>query len=1012
MFRRQRNYKFLKIEAVLIIASASCAAFGQTPAKNDACETLPAHPSEREMTDAQTHCYQFDLRKDDYSQIRVEQKGVDVALKLFDAKGKLLANIDSPNGMHGFENLFFIADEAGVYKLKVISLSANAANGAYVVFRESSRPATEKDRRQVEAETAIGQAKNSSLPQEALAGYRKASELFRANGDHHGEARTFVEAGIVSHKIGDRSSALTFFEKALPLFKAASDEREVAKTLKEIGAVYFVSGENKKAIEYFEKALPLFKADDALEKADSLQSIGNVYLRLTELPKALEYYSQAAPLFRAANNSSGEVDTLSNSGLVYLELGQKQKALDIFTQALSIIRKNGIKQSEVAVLNNIGRANDDLGNKEKALEHFNLALSITGKKQEKAAILLSIGKIHYDAGDKQKALEHFEQSLQMFRAVGDRFGEITAANAVGRAYSGLGDKRKAIEYYSLALRLYKNFGHKRGEAFTLNNLMFVAASLGNRPLAIFYGKQSINVFQQLRASIQKLGKEAQRSFVKSVETAYRGLAGFLIEEGRVLEAQEVLALLKEEEFYQFTQRSPDSASGSIRPIGLNAKESEAAQIYRDLTDKIAAATRRFSELETERRAQPLAPEKQAEAQKLQTELTALNERFANLLQELSVKFGEPKPPAGAVETPTLQTNAWHKKLAELGGDAVLLTTLLTENRYYIIMTTANAQTVRSVEISPADLNEKIIKLREILEEPRSDALPATRELYQILVKPIEADLARTNAKTLLWSLDGALRYVPLAALHDGRGFLVEKYASVLVTLAQPPELDRAVPENWRALGAGVSAAIENLPPLPQVPVELKSIVKDENAANPRTEKGIFVGKRLLDREFSRANFGDALRQKNQLVHLATHFVFRPGKDADSFLLLGDGDRLNLADWQTSDLFDLSGVELLTLSACETALGAADASGAEIESFGVIAQRRGAKTVLASLWSIADSSTAQLMTEFYRQYQKGKETISKAEALRRAQLTLLKKRRTSRNYQHPAYWGAFIVVGDL
>ena len=88
------------------------------------------------------------------------------------------------------------------------------------------------------------------------------------------------------------------------------------------------------------------------------------------------------------------------------------------------------------------------------------------------------------------------------------------------------------------------------------------------------------------------------------------------------------------------------------------------------------------------------------------------------------------------------------------------------------MTTADAQKVRSVEISPADLNRKIVNLREILEDPRSNPLPATQKLYQIPVKPIEADWRAANATTLLWSLDGALRYVPFAALHDGRNFLV------------------------------------------------------------------------------------------------------------------------------------------------------------------------------------------------------------------------------------------------
>lgn len=134
-------------------------------------------------------------------------------------------------------------------------------------------------------------------------------------------------------------------------------------------------------------------------------------------------------------------------------------------------------------------------------------------------------------------------------------------------------------------------------------------------------------------------------------------------------------------------------------------------------------------------------------------------------------------------------------------------------------------------------------------EPRSAALPDAQKLYQILVKPLEADLTALKAETLLWSLDGTLRYVPFAALHDGEKYLVEKYTNAVVTLAQPPADSPVSPKNWRALGAGVFIGIGDFEPLANVPAELKAIVSDEAAK--KNEKGIFTGKYLLDEDFSR-----------------------------------------------------------------------------------------------------------------------------------------------------------------
>jgi CHAT domain-containing protein len=153
-------------------------------------------------------------------------------------------------------------------------------------------------------------------------------------------------------------------------------------------------------------------------------------------------------------------------------------------------------------------------------------------------------------------------------------------------------------------------------------------------------------------------------------------------------------------------------------------------------------------------------------------------------------------------------------------------------------------------------------------------------------------------------------------------------------------------------------------------------------------------------------FKDTAASVFQLVHVASHFQFSAGgTEANSFLLLGDGQELTLSDIRMNN-YRFDNVDLLTLAACDTGLGGGrDANGREIEGFGVIAQQQGAKAVLATLWSVADQSTASLMTELYRGRQS--QHLTKSEALRQAQLSLLGQSR----YSHPFYWASFILMGN-
>jgi len=171
-------------------------------------------------------------------------------------------------------------------------------------------------------------------------------------------------------------------------------------------------------------------------------------------------------------------------------------------------------------------------------------------------------------------------------------------------------------------------------------------------------------------------------------------------------------------------------------------------------------------------------------------------------------------------------------------------------------------------------------------------------------------------------------------------------------------------------------------------------------------RGILGGQFLGDDAFTKDSLRNNLQRHHPLVHIAIYFLLVPGDASSSFLLLGNGEKLTLTDIkdEADNLF--GDVELLTLSACETGLQKErDSDGREIDSFAELAQRKGAQAILASLWQVADPSTSRLMTEFYQKRQNKK--LTKAEALQKAQLSLLK----DSVYSHPYFWSPFILIGN-
>ncbi|MEZ5426932.1 MAG: CHAT domain-containing protein [Pyrinomonadaceae bacterium] len=900
--------------------------------------------------------------------------------------------------------------------------------------------------------------------QNALSGFEYARTLYRKIGDQYGEATALEGIGSVYAVLGDKEKALDHYRRAMTLYEIQKAPLEQSEMLNKIGLIESLLGNQKEALELYREALPISR-DIELEtlEARTLRNMGLVYSGLGQKEKALNYYYQALsiqndkiksyPFYTNVEDKLEEAITLNHIGTIFAELGNSQKALEFFHRALPILIIFGHKQGEVAILNNIGLSYSNLGERQKALKYYFQALQVSSAieyEKAAAAALTNIGTIYLDLGDNRRALQFYNRALGINKSAGDRRNEARNLNNLGLVY-GLEKDRKAFDFFNQALLAQRSIGDKAGEANTLRNLMWLWEKFANSRIAILYGKQSVNKYQELRQAIQGLDKDIQKDYLGKVEPTYRGLADLLISEGHFARAEQVLRMLKEEEFFDFVRRDSDEIKNLNQTVALNEKEQKLIEKYNELADRVTEIGREFQEIERQKRELSrenlnLPTDQQKRFEKLSAQLQTANAAFSLFLEKTLIE-----ELGGQVAKEIEYDRNLQAKLRRWGDGTVALYTVVGEDRYRVIVTTPTVQTDGKTEIKRADLNKKIFAFRQALQNPKIDPRPLGRELYDILIKPVEKVLDGVGAKTLVWSLDGTLRYVPLAALSpDGNGYLVEKYQNVIITPKTRDDISDSVAE-WRALGLGVSeqqtVPLPDRPdekvyfdPLPGAREELMAIIRDEQGVD---EKGVLIGRRYLNGDFTARNLSDSLlsetadgRKKYTVVHIASHF--RLGSNwSNSFLLLGNGEVLTLEEITNSPNISFGEVDLITLSACNTAF-ADGTNGKEIDSLAEAIQTRSGKAVLATLWSVSDESTSLLMSEFYR-LRKEHPGMTKAEAIQLAQRAMiggnlksgeasgkrdvgvlkmgnrkeLSEFREDENapFAHPFYWSPFILIGN-
>ena len=353
------------------------------------------------------------------------------------------------------------------------------------------------------------------------------------------------------------------------------------------------------------------------------------------------------------------------------------------------------------------------------------------------------------------------------------------------------------------------------------------------------------------------------------------------------------------------------------------------------------------------------------------------------------------------------------------NSAIIYVTAYPEELQLILYTPGSDPILKTIpDAKHKELKKLVKKLRyEIINYDTDSYLAPAQQLYDWLIAPIAAELAAANIDTLLFSMDEGLRTLPVAVLHDGSQFLIEKYSVSLIPSVSLMDTNYRPLQDTRVLAMGASEFTSESP-LPAVPIELETISQQ-----------LWQGSKFINEEFTRNNLlNERKKYPYPIIHLATHAEFLPGPPSTSYIQLWGSEKIKLD--QIRELgWSQPAVDLLVLSACKTAVGG---KNAEL-GFAGLAVAAGVKSALASIWYVSDEGTLGLMTEFYTHLNNAQ---IKAEALRQAQLTMLRGEVViadgelrgsgtrgavvlpsalgnveNNNLSHPYYWAAFIMIGS-
>ncbi len=733
-------------------------------------------------------------------------------------------------------------------------------------------------------------------------------------------------------------------------------------------------------------------------------------------------------------------DPYFEQGLKAFQRGAFEEAVSRWAEAVSSYEREGKPAEQINALIHLSQAYSALGQYKQAMKNLETALELAERSQDaarSAAVLASLGNVYIAMGPPETAETYLRRSLRLAREVGDASLTAGVLNDLGTLFAKENKNTEAIAAYQESVVLATRAGHPSLSVRALINTAVASRQKGDP-------QESHTLLETARDQVRQLSPSYDTAVAWiSLGVAYRDLRGSLPTSsdhltlrasGAFTEAATLAeklgdrrtssyawgylgTLYEDERRYaealQLTRRAIFAAQQVHAPESLYRWQWQAGRLLKSLgaiDDAIAAYRGAVYTLQSIR--QELSAGCGGSQRSLRESVGPVYLELVDLLLRRA-RSGQNRDQVQAYLLEA-RDHVESLKVAELrdyfrddcvdlalskvttldvvSQTAVVVYPVLLPDRTELLVSLPSGVKQFSVPVGADTLTQEVRQFRRTLEKRTTrEYLPHAQQLYEWLIRPLEADFASLRVDTLVFVPDGPLRTIPMAALHDGKQFLVSKYALAItpgLNLTDPRPISRT---RLKVLAVGVTEPVLGFPPLPNVSTELQTL------------RTLFRSTTLVDQEFRVSQFEEALKdQQFTIVHIASHAHF--GSDvATTFLLAFDGkltmDRLG----QLIGVFKFRDdpLELLTLSACETA------AGDDRAALGLagVAIKAGARSALATLWDINDRVSSDLVADFYQELQDP--SRSRAKALQRAQLKILADPR----YEHPGFWSPFLLINN-
>ncbi|MGB7441119.1 MAG: CHAT domain-containing protein [Coleofasciculaceae cyanobacterium] len=851
------------------------------------------------------------------------------------------------------------------------------------------------------------------------------TELRKINKSKVSQNSDAIEQGISFYQAGRFIEAAQVWQQAFQTYQTQGQYLNQSLSLSYLSLAYQELGKWPEAEKVISKSLKLLTNQQPVTTesqqilAHTLNSQGSLQLAMGQTEAALDTWKRAAEAYAQAEDRVGMLGSQINQAEALQALGMYQRA-----------------RSSLEQLNEQLQAQPDSSLKAQGLENLGVALQVLGVLEESQIAL--------------------EQSLAITQ-------KLDSTSAVSPILLNLGNTARDLQNYEKAWQLYQQAANTATQPIEkleaqLNQLSLLVQSLNqNCYLDIppcksdkAEGEELTILLSQIQPQINSLppSRDAIYAQVNLAENLLNYQAGSIKNKNINLKIEPIT------EIAQLLARAVQQAKsiGDIRAeshalgtIGKLYKQTQQWSYAQDLTQEAITLAQRISAediayrwywqlgqifrqqgeitgVESKILPKAIAAYSQAvnSLQSLRSDLVATNSDFqfsfrdsvepvyrqlVGLLLQAEpsqINLNKAREVIESLQLAELDNffreaclNTPQEQIDLVDTTAAVIYPIILPDRLAVILSLPGQpldyyQTLATDTEIESTLEQLLQSLNPAVSNKRR--LGLSQQVYDWLIRPAQVKLADSDIETLVFVLDGSLRNLPMAALYDGEKYLVEKYSIALspgLQLLEPRSLDRT---KLKALTGGLTEARQGFSSLPAVAVELERIAEQISSEV------------LLNQEFEEVTLENKISSLPfNVVHLATHGQFS-SKPEDTFLLTWNG-RVQVQE--LDQLLELrqqdrtNPIELLVLSACQTATGDKKAA----LGLAGIAIKSGARSTLATLWSVQDQSTAQLMSEFYQKLTKSE--ISKAEALRQAQLTLLQEP----NYQHPFYWAPFVLVGN-